>query len=336
MTTPMFRKAQPTPGDVHVNTPLTNLSVAYLQSETAFVARRVFPNVPSIHQSNRYYEYDRGHFNRNQMKKRGTNSETAGVGYSVDNTPSYFCDVWGLHHDVPDMVRANADSVIDPDRDATNLLMHQALISQEAEWATAFFTTSIWTTDRTGVAAAPGPTEFLQWNDATSNPIEDVRLGKTTVLQSTGFEPNVLVIGRQVFDKLVDHPDIIDRVKYGQAGAGRPAEVNVDTLTSLFGVRIMVMNAIQNTAAEGATNVHAFIGGKKALLAYVAPSPGVMIPSAGYTFAWSGYLGASSAGTRIRRFRMENLASDRVELEMAYSYKKVGADLGYFFTTAVA
>ena len=91
------------------------------------------------------------------------------------------------------------------------------------------------------------------------------------------------------------------------------------------------MDAIQNTAAEGATAVHVFIGGQHALLAYRAPSPGLMTPSAGYTFSWTGLLGSTTDGMRIMRFRMDQIKSDRVEIEMSYDQKLVSPDLGYFF-----
>ena len=61
-----------------------------------------------------------------------------------------------------------------------------------------------------------------------------------------------------------------------------------------------------------------------------------MTPSAGYSFSWNGYLGAGPDGNRVKQFRMENLASDRVELEIAFDMKLVAADLGYFFNGIVA
>ena len=65
----MIRKAQPTPGDVHVDSPMTNISIAYLQAASLFVADRVFPNIPVQKQSDLYFKYDRGMFNRDQMPK---------------------------------------------------------------------------------------------------------------------------------------------------------------------------------------------------------------------------------------------------------------------------
>lgn len=331
-------KAQPTQSDVHINTPLTNLSVAFMQSPDNFVADKVFPNVPVAKQSDAYYIYDRGFFNRNEMDVRAAGTESKGIGYQLSND-TYLCKVAAIHHDIHDQVRSNADSAISPDRDATSLISHQALIYKEALWASTFFTTSIWTTDITGVASSPGAGQALKWSDALSTPIEDIRLGKRTVAQSTGKEPNKLTLGRAVYDTLVDHPDIVDRIKYGgqsASGSGNPAMVAKAALQALFEIEeILVMNGIQNTAKEGQTNSHSFIGGSHALLSYSPPTAGLLVPSAGYTFSWNGYLGASDGGARVSRFRMEQLKSDRVELEVAFQQKKISADLGYFFSGIV-
>ncbi len=327
---------KPTPGDVHVNAVLTNISVAYMQNAANFVASRVFPNVPVTKQSDRYYTYDRGYFNRNEMVVRAPGTESAGGGFTVDNTPTYFAPVYAYHHDIDDQRRSNSDSVLSPDREGTELVTLKALIKRETLWVAKYFAGGLWTGDVDGVAAAPGAGQFLQWNDAASNPISDIRTGIASVLESTGFEPNTLTMGYAVWNALIDHPDIVDRIKYGQTPGG-PAMVTTSDLAALLKIpNIFVMKAIQNTALEGAANVHAFIGGKKALLCYAAPNPGLMTPTAGYTFSWTGYTGAQADGQRVSKFRMENLKSDRVEIEMAFDQKLVSADLGYFYDTAVA
>lgn len=328
---------QPTPGDVHVNTPLTNISVAYLQSAGDFVAAKVFPNIPVQKQSDRYYTYDRGSFNRDEMKMRAPATESEGSGYTLDNTPTYFCNRWSFHKDVPDEVRANADAALNPDREATEFVTLKALLRREKYFVTKYFAGGLWTNDWDGVASGENNTStFRQWNDANSTPIENVRLAKRTVRESTGFEPNKMVLGRAVYDALLDHPDIIDRIKYGQT-AGGPAKTSAQILASLFELdEILVMNAIENTANEGRTAVHSFIGGKKALLVHAARSPGLMTPTAGYTFSWTGLMGNGVEGNRIRSFRMENLSADRVEIDICFDMKLVSADLGVFFDTIVA
>lgn len=319
-----MRKYSPTAGDVHVNTPLTNISIAYLQDANNFVATRVFPNIPVTKQSDRYYTYDRGEFNRDEMRKRAPGTESAGGDYNIDNTPTYFADVYAFHRDVPDQIRANADAVLNLDREATEYVTHKALIKREKIWADRYFKSGVWTTDKA-----------VNWAGTSDDPIVQIREGRRTVLQSTGFEPNTLVLGKAVYDTLADHPDIIERVNAGQT-PGNPAMGTMMAMMMLFELeRIFVMRAIENTAVEGATASHSFIGGSHALLCYSAPSPGIMTPSAGYTFSWTGFLGAGSEGNRIKRFRREAKEADRVEIQMAFDQKLVAADLGYFFPDAI-
>lgn len=326
----------PTPGDVHVNTPLTNISIAFLQNASNFVATRVFPNIPVAKQSDRYYTYDRGDFNRDEMRERAPATESAGGGYRLDNTPTYFATRFSFHKDIPDEVRSNADAVLNPDREAATFVTQKALIKREKQFVANFFATGKWGTDLAGVASGPSTGQLLQWNDTSSKPIEDIRKYKRAIAESTGYEPNKLVLGRAVYDALLDHPEIIDRLKYGQT-AGAAANTTTNDLAALFKVdEILVMNAIENTAAEGATNAHSFIGGKNALLVHAATAPGLMTPSGGYTFSWTGLLGAGSEGNRIKSFRMENLSADRVEIDMCFDLKLVAADLGTFFSGIVA
>jgi len=327
----------PTPGDVHVNTPLTNISIAFLQNAANFVATRVFPNIPVSKQSDRYYVYDRGDFNRDEMQLRAPATESSGGGYRLDNTPTYFANRFSFHKDIPDEVRANADAVLNPDREATAFVTHKALIKREKLFTNSYFKTGVWSTDITGAASSPSAGQALQWNDANSTPIENVRLAKRTIAESTGYEPNKLVLGRAVFDALLDHPDIIDRIKYGQAGVGAPAMAGSDTLARLFNVdEVLVMNAVENTGKEGQANAHSFIGGKHAMLVHSTSAPGLMTPTAGYTFSWTGLLGSGAEGNRIKSFRMENLGADRVEIDMCFDMKLVSADLGYFWNGIVA
>lgn len=325
---------QPSRSDVHVDRPLTNVSLAFLQSADMFIADRVFPVVPVSKQSDQYYTYDRGMFNRDEMEKRAPGAESAGANYTL-STDNYRADVWALHKDVSDQVRSNADEAVRLDRETTEFLTHKALIRKERNWASEYFTTGVWATDQTGVdSASPTAGQFGRWDRADSTPIEDIRSGRRTVHESTGFRPNKLVLGRAVYDALLDHPDIVGRLDRGQTTG--PAMVMRQNLAALFELdEILVMDAIFNSAAEGATNSHSFIGGKQALLTYAAPSPGLMVPSAGYTFSWTGLLGAGALGTRMKRMRMEHLESDRLEIEMSFDHKLVADELGYFFATAV-
>lgn len=324
---------KPTASDVHVNAPLTNVSVAYIQAAENYVADKVFPVVPVQKQSDRYFVYSKADFFRDEAKVRAPSTESAGGGFGLDNTPNYFCPLTAFHKDVDDQMRANADAALSPDRDATEYVTQVMLIRRDKQWATNYFTTGIWGLDLTGVAAAPGANQFLQWNDALSKPCQVIRGEVTRIGIATGKKPNVLVLGATTFTNLCDNPDVLDRIKYTQRG-----NVTEEILASVFGVqKVVVAMATHNTALEGAAAaMSAIVNSKAALLVYANPTPSLMQPSGGYTFAWTGLLGAGAQGNRIKRFRMEALESDRIEGEMAFDTKLVASDCGTFFATAVA
>ena len=332
---------QPTLSDVHVNVPLTNISVAYYQQQEAFIADRVFPPVPVEHKSDLYYKYTRADFNRDEMGERAPSTESAGGGYNLDSSNSYSCVVRSFHKDIDDQIRANSDSVLKPDMDAARFLMMKNLINRERVWASKYFATGKWTATGSDIAgqSTADSTHVIFWNNASATPIEDVATAATNIqLSSGGFRPNKLVLGRQVFDALKNHPDFIDRIKYGQTsgpGQNRPAMATKEILAQIFEIEeVLIMDSVYNSASEGITENNAFIGGKNALLVYAAPAPALDTPTGGYTFIWNGLYGMNG-GSRIRTFRMEHLRSDRVEIDSAFDMKLVGADLGYFFSAVV-
>lgn len=331
----MIRKVGPLASEVHANRPLTNMSVAMMQEDSRFVADKVFLGLGSASKSDTYYTFDRGYFNRDEMVKRAPGTESAGGRYSI-GTDSYICDIWGFHHDVDDPRRANTDAGMDPDREAVELLTMKAKIRREKLWASTFFTTSVWTTERSGSATPSAGTSVLYWDDDDSTPVKDVADLKDVQGELTGFEPNILVLGAKTWKALKNHPDILSRVVGGATNVNA-AVVTKQLVAQLFEVEeILVTKAIENTAAEGASNSHAYIGGKHALLAYRPSSPGLMTPAAGYSFNWTGYMpGTGPQGQMISTFRMEHLKSDRHEIEMAFTYKKISADLGSMFYNVV-
>lgn len=325
--------ANPTPSDLHVvNAPLTNLSVAWMQDDTNFIATKVFPVVPVAQQSNRYYKYDRSEWNRAEAKLRAPATQSAGGGWTL-SSDTYFADVWAIHKDNSAQDYANADTSFNLDQEAAEWCSLQLLLRQDLQWLSKYFTTSIWTTDQTGVASAPSTNQFLQWNATNSTPITDVRTQITNIaLRTGGTRPNTLVLGPQVYQTLIDHPTVLSRIQYTQTAIGTE-----DILARLFGVdRILVPWGVQNTAVEGATETSAFLYGKAALLVYAAPAPAMRRGSGGYTFAWTGYLGASAMGTAISRFDIPEIKATRVEGESAFDMKLVDASAGVFFTAAIA
>src|SRR5579864_5173194 len=95
---------QPTAQSVHLDAILTNMSIAYLQDLNAFVATKVFPVVPVVKQSDRYYIFDKQSFLRDDVQMRAPGEESAGSGYTVSRD-GYYATVWALHKDIADQIR---------------------------------------------------------------------------------------------------------------------------------------------------------------------------------------------------------------------------------------
>lgn len=322
----------PVQSDVHVNALMTNVAISMLQSPSRFGATRIFPAVGVRKQSDKYLTIPAGEFHRDSMQKRAPGTKAKLIDYSINTDNTYYCDRWSIGHNVPDEKKANADQPINLDRNATRLLTLQGLIRREQLFCDTYFKSGVWGTDITGVSSgAVAGTSALHWTDAASTPIEDVDAAKTKMAEETGFEPNVLAIGRHVWTALKNHPDLIDRLKYGQTGPN-PAQVTLQKLAALFEVEeVVVLNAVKNTAKKGQTAANSFIAGKHALLVHRTDAPDMENPSAGYTFGWNAMQGTNEQGTRIRTFYQTDEESDRHEIDMWIDQKLTVADLGYFW-----
>lgn len=322
--------AQPNASDVYVSSLLTNISIAYMQNANDFIADKVFPMINVDKQTGKFALLTKDDWFLDQAQERAPATESVGSGYRIDNTGTYDCTEYAIHKDIPDQVRANAAAPYNVDKEATMFITQRMLMRREIDFAEKFLTTSVWGKDYTGVAGTPSTNQFKQWNnELSSDPIGDIATGKQYIKSITGQEANVLVLSREVFDVLKRHPDIIDRIKY----TGRDVPTTV-LMASLFEVeKVLVSNAVKNTAAERGTFAGSFIMSKSAMLCFAAPTPGILTPSAGYTFAWTGMGGA---GISISNIRMPLKKADRIEGSFTFDHKVTASDLGVFFTSAVA
>lgn len=322
----------PTMQNAHIDRALTNMSVAYMQDASAFIADKVFPIVRVKRQSDVFYTYNKGDFMRDEAALRGAATESAGGDYGVEAAEPYYCRKHAFHKDVTPEERTNYDEPLDADQDATDFVSQKMLIRREMEWASKFFKAGIWGREIAGAEAA-GDNAAVFWNLPTSNPIGDVTNAGVQMASETSYKPNTLVLSPFAFNALKNHEDILDRIKYTQKGI-----VTADLLATLFEVdKVHVAWSVVNTARKGETDNVGFIMGKHALLCYSAPAPALKKPSAGYIFAWSGLEGSGAYGNRIVRLPMDmlGLGTERIEGEIAFDAKQICKDLGVFFKDIV-
>ena len=149
----------------------------------------------------------------------------------------------------------------------------------------------------------------------------------------TSYKPNTFVVTPEVWNVLQDHPDFIARIN-GGATNSQPAIVTLNLMAQVLGLdRILVAEAVQNIAIEGSPEDMQFVFGKNCLLVYAAPQAGLMTPTAGLTFEWTGLV---PGGVSVEKFRIRERKLDRIEVEAAWDQKVVSAEMGTFFSGVIS
>ena len=316
----------PAAADVHVNKMLTNILVGYTNLE--YIADQIFPVVPVDKQTDIIPAVDQSHFFRNEATAPiGEADIPAAVGYAVDTSDTYRCNKFALRHFISDDRRQNEDAPFNSDREATLLVTNAIMLSREIAFTTDFWTTGVWGTDLVG------GTGFTKWSDyGSSTPIEDMRTYKRTVRRLIGRNPNKLILGDLTRDRLLDHPDVLDRIKYTERGIA-----SVDLLATMFDLTdVMVGESISTASAEGvaeASVTYTANWDDDALLMYVPASPSIFTPSAGYNFTWS--TGIGNGMQWVRKYRDDVRGGDWVEVRTYYDQKLVVKNAGLFMSDAV-
>ena len=307
---------KPTYQQYHIDVPLTNLSVAY--NPGGYIAAEVFPNVPVLTISGKYFIYSKGDWLRREAKPRAPGTRAVRGGYSL-TTANYLTTETAFATPVTDEQVRNSTDPLQPLTDGTQFVTRQLLAEMESQVAATAFGNSVWSGSATPSAL---------WNLANSTPIEDVESGFSSIVSSIGMMPNKAVVGYQVFSALKNHPDILDRIK-GMASPTSPAVVTANAIAALFNVDALLVGIqIENTGAEGATDTTAYIWGKHLLLAYVAAGASLMTPSAGYV--------ATYLNRVIERYREDQEKQDVIAGYWNFDVVTTATDAGYLFKSAVA
>lgn len=328
---------------------LSRLAISYLPTMAGMIGRQVFPGVTVGSATGEYNILPREEWIRLQGKKLA-NNEPPPLGGFAFTKDTFSVAEYGLAANWTQRDLNNADvGMIGAARLRslkTQFVTFQAQLALEKDVADMVRTDANWGFVETGVSASPSTNEFLQWNDASSDPVSDIDAWKLLVFYATGFTPNRMVLPKEAINALKLHPDIIDRIKY-TGSSGAPARVNLQTLTELFELdQILVPQSVYNSANEGATATIVSLWGKDAFLFYAPMAPSMEEPSAGYRFNWGaadGYVGpqpfgrgVNAEGLYIANYQTDRPAAEWVESRWYTVPKVTGANLGVRIKTVVA
>ena len=297
--------ARPTARDSHVDAAMTNISIAYRNTE--YIASQVFPIVTVEHKSDNFYVFDKDAWLRDRVQMRAPGTKAARVDYTL-STLSYATMPYALAKAVTDEERMNADEALRPDIDATEFVTDGLELGMEIRVADIVTACANWAS-----ASTPG----TDWSNDASEPFDDIDNLQDAISGKIGRMPNIAVMSWPTWRILRNHPDFVDRVKHTRAG-GR---VEPDDLRNWFGFdKVLIGHAIKETGQEGGTSSISRVWGSVFWAGYVAPSPGLRTPSAGYCFEW---------GSRMaERFREDQEHQDIISVEHHTDEKITASDAG--------
>ncbi|MCM1104906.1 MAG: hypothetical protein NC409_12470 [Clostridium sp.] len=333
-------RAEIAKGTFRPHTALSNIAISYYQNAANYFAKTIFPVCPVELSSDLYYIFNKEELLSDKWERK---PEWGKVDASVlaESTGSYVCKVdqmiLGVSHiRQTDLIRRQGPSAKDPRISRVKVMAQNANIHQDVLFANNFFKAGVWGHEETGVDVTnPTSGQFIKFSNGNSNPIVFIDKKKNEMQENTGRMPNRLALGVNVFSALIQHPAILERVKYGGTTAN-PATVTENVLAQVFGVeRVTVQRSIVNKAKTGKDADMQYIGDPNGfLLAYATDTPSVDEPSAGYIFTWD-MLGDGNIMPILYYDGEGGTHTGFVEGLMATDMKKTADDLGMYFMNAV-
>ncbi len=271
---PLKRERFAEPGDLHVDAALSTVSIDFHNDE--FIGDIVSPRIRVEKESDKYYVWGKEAFS-DPDTVRAAKAAYARTEFSP-STSQYQCEEYGLEIPIDDRERRNADAGADIEIAAVEKATSIIMTGREKRLADLLTSTSNLTQNTTLSGTD-------QWSDSTnSDPIGDIDTARSTIHAAGSPNPNLLVLGREVFDILKRHPDLLEAFKYNpQSGI-----VTGSMMAEFFGVeRVLVGNARYRTSNEGQTDTLAYVWGKHAVLLYTPASPSRFMPAATYSFMFT-------------------------------------------------
>lgn len=271
-----------------INQVLTNLAQGYKQPN--YVFKSIFPIVPTSTYGGQLIQFDDSDYEDvSDDRADGAPYPEIQSGYSGRPFKLAFK---GLLYKVPDKRRNEMGNLkINWGSLAVNKLMNKAGLRHEIESAAIATTLGNYaTTNRITL------TSGSQFNESAVDPDPYIRAGKSAVGNQIGVDPNVMLLGQDVFDALA--AKYANNFTSTSTTPGLRQQLSEDTLAQIFGfAKVRVVKALKKV-----NGVRTRIMAKDIVMAYTNPAAinsdqmpyvamgnidvNMLEPSYGYTYAY--------------------------------------------------
>lgn len=303
------------PSKTYVDPLLTQVSVAY--SNDSFIADRFFPVVQVDKETGIYFVVDKANLRGTVDTKRGQFDRANRVINNLSEATYGPLLEHSLETAISERVMKNYDDPFKPKSNAVNFVSELLLVEKEKDLVTT-------------INASGAPTSALTanpWSTAATDVIGQVRTARNSIHQNTLKDANTIILAKDAYDAVLSNDQFIDRIKY----TARPTESEIrNAMADFFDVQtVLIGKAAENTAAEGQADALDYIWKDTVIVAYVAPSPALETPTAGYHLTLSG-------ARYVDEWYEQERKSTIVRANDFYESKVIDANAMYIYTDVVA
>ena len=241
--------------EVHINRALTDISIAYMNSD--YIGETVAPILPVTNRSDKYFIYDQEAFlrggaldaNGNSKSIRRPGTETNISDYDL-TTDTYYCDMYAEGRFIPYETIREADVPLAIQADETMSLMEKMKLINEQQVASMVGTIAKYpTSNQVTLTTGNTGTSWAQYGSANSLPFENILVARDQVYKGIIRQANTLLLSYESARYLADHPEYKDYVKYTDPNALGTADI----VKNIRGLNVIVGMAQALTSPEGST-----------------------------------------------------------------------------------
>lgn len=308
----------PSPSEVHVSVPLSNLAIKFPNPE--FVGERILPVIPVMKESDKYYIHDKT--DRRRIISLRADKDTSRRIKRGTTTDTYTAQEYALHDLVSDREKANADSAIKPVQDSVDNVLQNLLLDQEFRIRDAI---------DAGVTAEAIPSP--KW-DGTSPTIEkDVDTAKESVRQNAGKTANRIMIPTAVKLYVKRDSTVRNLLRYTvNKNQGEVLVQDGDLPPVLWNLRVITAGSIYDSSNPGQNESITDIWGDNVLVYIFDNRVSLRQMSLGYIMR---VRQGGRLTTVVKRWRDNPRDSDVIQVSIIEDEKIVAATAGYQITNTL-